>query len=459
MAIPPLSPALFYPLNGAVVDLTSALTFEAVYFPLDNADMTAYYLRRRVNGGDYGYWNGSNWSSTTPVSNSESVAPQDNITADVSTSLSNGNTYNWSIASIESGSTVGPFATDFTFVGQGVPVVSGIEPSGITIAASLPLVQWITTGNLQTYYRMVISTTDSGSTPTDIVFDTGVISSANLYAQVTTPLLHGTTYYVWVQVTVTGGQLSAWTKGSAFSVTADITAPSITTTAVNGTKTAPPYVDILVGGTPSDSVVIFRSDGSYVRGASFSNPALLSGTTVTVYDYEVTPGVSYTYTAVIQNETDYSQPTTSTPAVSVTSIAWWEFDPLNVADTQVSAQFIAFNPQVTEQSTGHQVMGQTTQHIVANTMGATDGTGTYETFDPATYAGITALLQSQKTIFISDPFGGGGYYVRFSPTTGATGGSAGTGNLARDVDLHPSTLSGPHHESRVTFISQPKPPT
>lgn len=219
------------------------------------------------------------------------------------------------------------------------------------------------------------------------------------------------------------------------------------------------------GLTGLTTCAVIRNDGLYVRGASVANPVSVPGQsqTFTVTDYEVVPTVEYTYTAQTSavlgaNATVTSANSASTSATSVTTTGWWEFDPTDVS-TAVSAQITQFNPQVTEQSTAHLVMGQSVPNVIANAMGGTDGAATFETFDAPTYNGLQLLLQSQKTIFISNPYGDlhGIDYCRIGPQSG--GMSTGMGNKAKSANLHPSTSSAPHHLVQVTWIAQVRPPT
>jgi hypothetical protein len=213
------------------------------------------------------------------------------------------------------------------------------------------------------------------------------------------------------------------------------------------------------GFVGSASVSLLRSDGLYVRGASVTTPlALPVSETVSTVDAEVIPYVAYSYTAIVSvtmsGGTVLVSAGTTSSNVTLDTYEWWEFDPTDLS-TAVAAQVTQFNPQVTEQSAAHLVMGQQTPIVVANAMGLTDGAATFETFDSPTYAGLTKLLRSQKTIFLSSPFGES-YYARFGPQSG--GMSGGMGNKTKDAQLHPSTAAAPHHETSVTFIAQPRPP-
>lgn len=212
------------------------------------------------------------------------------------------------------------------------------------------------------------------------------------------------------------------------------------------------------GFLSSAGIVILRSDGLYVRGASSTNPAAVptSQAAVVVNDYEATPLTAYTYQALIQAtgaqglvQSAYS----ATAGASLSTTKWWELDPTNPS-TAVAAQPIQFNPSNTEQSTAHQVLGQQTMNVIASVMMGTDMTAIMEIFDPTIFSKFYTLLTSQKTVFFSDPFGFS-YYFRIAPGPG--GMSSGMGNKAHDTQLLPSTSTGPHRTVAVTGVAQPRP--
>ena len=212
----------------------------------------------------------------------------------------------------------------------------------------------------------------------------------------------------------------------------------------------------------TQQVTVLRDDGLYVRGASTANPiSMPASQTVTVFDAEVVPTVQHTYTAVSSVVLDPTTTITSatsaaTASVALVTAAWWEFDPTDLT-TAVSAQVSAYSPQITEQSAAHMVLGQSTLNVIASAMGGVDGTATFETFDTATYMGLSRLLTSQSTVFISDPFGDnqGVTYVRFGPQPG--GSSGGSGNKAKSASLQPSTAAAPHHSLEVSWIAAARP--
>lgn len=233
------------------------------------------------------------------------------------------------------------------------------------------------------------------------------------------------------------------------------------------------YLDecgLFLGGTTTWSlggfvglagVTLLRSDGLYVRGASSANPAVVPAGTqaVTVNDYEVTPGVSYTYTAQVVASgssvgTVASSTVTSSAASISTALGFWELDPLNPSATAVPAQPTQWNPSQTEQSAAHPVLGQQVVNVVAYAVQKTDLSATFELFSAANYTALVLLCTSQRATFISDPFGFS-YYFRLSPAPG--GMSMGMGNKAHDTQLQASTSAAPHRVVAVTGIAAARP--
>ena len=236
---------------------------------------------------------------------------------------------------------------------------------------------------------------------------------------------------------------------------------------INPATLAPTYGSVAYGGTgwsiggllSTSEIAILRSDGVYVRNASLTTPTPLNTTTlsIVIYDYEAAPLTAYTYQAIaLAQESNATVQSLASSAVGATLITtqWWEVDPTDITTT-VSAQPTQFNSSHTEQSSAHGVLGQTTMNVVAYAMQGTDMQATFETFDAPTYTGLRALALSQKTVFISSPFGES-YYFRLAPQPG--GMSTGMGNRAHDAQLLPSSAGGPHRVLQLTGISQPRPP-
>jgi hypothetical protein len=84
-----------------------------------------------------------------------------------------------------------------------------------------------------------------------------------------------------------------------------------------------------------------------------------------------------------------------------------------------------------------------------------DFSATFETFSNATYNAFKALTLSQRTVFVSQPYGEGPYYFNLAPQPG--GGGGGSGNTAHSTNLYPSAPGAPMRSVAVTAIGAPRP--
>ena len=476
----PQAPTLVTPANFSYQDVTSGFTFYWVYNPSAvGTTQSSWAMRMKISGSTaYSYYNNTShvWQSAL-VLNSGSV--QD-IAIPNSGFFQNGVNYTWSVSTVDANGQ-GPFATDFTLVTQTAPSVSVTAPTG-TIITSQPTVTWAVTtpaGVTQATYQVCVYTAaqygaggfspgvSAGAYVSTVIGSAYVVSLplSNPPDQPPVFLANSTTYRSYVQVSEFGGQLSAWAYHPFTTSWTAPDAPTITATATNDPSTGCPMIQLYVVGAEFDSmapkVIIQRSDGLYVRGASLANPGQLNGSyEFTLNDYEIEQTVSYTYTATLvvvvsSSSTVVSPPTTSSAAV-VPAQGWWEVNPLNPA-MAANAQLITYTPTVNEQSSAHLVMGQAQPNVIANVMGLVDGTGVFETFSAAVYNALQALLQSQQTVFIQCPFGPltGINYVRFGPQTGAL--STGTGNVVKTSALLPSTAAQPHQTTDVSWVAAIRP--
>ena len=232
----PLAPTLTAPANSSYLDANSAVTLQWTYNPgVNTGTQNAYALRMKLSGGStYSYWNAgtSTWQSTI-VWNSYTTT---SVTLPTS-AFSDGNTYNWSIATQESFYNLqGPFASDFSFVANSTPTVTITAPTG-SIASLQPVVKWSTNDNFpQTQWQVRVFTqtvTQQGgfnpATSTLAVVDSGLTNGTAISYAIPTVLSNHVTYVVYVYVAVSTGQTNNWGQSSTFTPTADApNTPTIT---------------------------------------------------------------------------------------------------------------------------------------------------------------------------------------------------------------------------------------
>jgi hypothetical protein len=215
----PAAPTLSAPANASYLDATASIIFGPnTYNSTDGTAQSAYAFRIKVSGGSYQYWNaGTNSLQSTIVWNADSVAAGGTWSVTLPAGLlSDGNVYNWSMASQESGADLqGAFASDFTFTAQAPPAVSVTYPSGTTYGTTEPAVVWnntIPSGATQTTYQVIVEEGGFSTSPGSgiQVWASGVVSSSSTSAAIATPLGSNVSYRVFVQIAESGGQTSAW---------------------------------------------------------------------------------------------------------------------------------------------------------------------------------------------------------------------------------------------------------
>ena len=247
---PPAAPTLNSPASGTYTDVATPPTLTWTYNPTNaTGGQTAFAIRRKISGGAYSYFNvGTNSWQSTIVWNSGTSGSY----TFGSGLWTDGNTYNWSIATQDAGGQ-GPFAGDFTLTAQAAPSVSVTAPSG-TVSAAKPVVQWSATipgGAVETNYQVrTFSAAQYGaggfnpatSSATD---DSGVVSGSQTSYQVATSLPAGSSYRSYVQVTETGGQVSGWSAFGAYTVTQDLPpTPTLTAVATTDPVTGCPMIQL-----------------------------------------------------------------------------------------------------------------------------------------------------------------------------------------------------------------------
>lgn len=234
-AIAPSAPTLQAPVNGSFQEASGGLTFNPIYNAADNTPMSKYELRLRLSGGTYGYWNGTDFSSTTPVPMTLTALPGATFSVAVASgvavpggTLVDGHAYGYSFACANSAGTFGSFATDATFTAQAAPVTTISQPAGTVHGTTQPTVAWSSTfpgAAIQTAYRVIIESGSYGTSPGSGVsaWDSGTVTSTALSVVVGTPLSTGTNYRAFVIVTETGPENGL--AHSDFTLVVDLPAP------------------------------------------------------------------------------------------------------------------------------------------------------------------------------------------------------------------------------------------
>jgi hypothetical protein len=309
---PPSAPTLSAPANASYADVSGGIVLGPASYNSTSGDaMEAYALRIKTSGGSYGYWDGTDFSNTSPVWNTLSVDAGSFWSVTIGAAiLSNGNVYNWSMASQDTSGAQGAFASDFTFTSLAAPTLSVTAPTGTDTTSSDPTVSWTETlpgGAAQIGYEVIVESGAYSTVPGSgtQAWDSGVVSSSSLSTTIGVLLNSPLTYRVFVQITETGGITSAW-EYTTFNLA--VTAP------VAPTFTATPGVDG-VTGAPLVTLSVTSANSGWSAGAltfdlTFSDDGVnwypvrnstavpIGNTaTVTVIDYEGPLGFTRQYSA------------------------------------------------------------------------------------------------------------------------------------------------------------------
>lgn len=339
---PPSSPFLLTPANGSALDATLAIIFSANYNSTDFYPQNAYTMRLRVGTGAYGYWNGTDFSSTIPVWNFSAVAPATPFSVVIPGGvIANGVSCGWSFASQELGANLqGVFAPDFSFTTAAAPVATLTGPGG-TATIPEPTVAWteVLGAGVQIAYRVVVESGAYGTVPGSgtLQWDSDVVPSVALFQRIGASLISGT-YRIFLQITQTDGLTSAWVHDDC---TVTVTPPAMPTAVASMGLGALPNVQLVVGvgaytsgpyvGSPL-YVIARRSDGSYVRGASPTNPFLVTAASVALTDTEVPTNIPITYSVYVEADTGFGMAISAavtSNAITSTSNKWWIWPPNN----------------------------------------------------------------------------------------------------------------------------------
>lgn len=224
----PTAPILGNPANGSTQDLAAGYTFTYTATDPDTGDAaSAWAFRRKIAGAaTYEYWNaGTGVFQSTIVWNAN---PSGSV-AFASGKWTNGQTYNWSVATKDTAGLEGPFAGDFSVVASTVAATTVTAPSGSVVDTSRPLVRWSLTqpeGNPQQTYQVRVFTTAQHSVAgfdpltSPATWETAEIASVGAREhQVGVDLLNGQAYRAYVRAK-SGNLYTAWAF-SGFTQTLD----------------------------------------------------------------------------------------------------------------------------------------------------------------------------------------------------------------------------------------------
>jgi hypothetical protein len=359
---PPLAPTLSAPAPGAYgnVETTGGPFTWAYNSGGATGGATGYHFRRKISGApSYQYWTASTGLfQTADVANTTTT---DTVTfpgADWTV----GDTYNWSVASVDAGG-VGPYAADSTVNVQAPPTISATTPSGTLTATQTPTVTWtaaFASGAAQSGYRVITySPAQYGATgfvpgvgPS--MDDSGSVSGTATSYTVATPLPNDSSYKSYVFVTQgPGGQAVSAYAGYAIDVPPPGTPSLVAAAGVDGSGT--PVVKLTA--TSSDTGVVCEFQASYDGGVTWADIRLnltsFTADVATTLDYECpfNTAMQYRCRCVVADGNIVSG-WSSIADVTLASTHWWIIEPLTPTKALILSRVAS---STTSTSTGESV--------------------------------------------------------------------------------------------------------
>lgn len=224
----PAAPTLNTPAASEQVDPADVITFSWLHNSDQGVPQDEFKLRiRQVSTSTWYFLTAAGGLSTTDLS----IATTDQFDTLNAGSLTSGLTYEWQVATIDSG-TWGPYSTSRQLTTASKPVVDSIT---VTTAANdlTPTIAWTRTAGLGSLvaWRVIVKAETGGATVWDSGNQSGAATSVNAASDA--PWTNGQTLRAYVQVRQTGGLWSTLTADDAtFQVTwTAVTAPTAVTAA------------------------------------------------------------------------------------------------------------------------------------------------------------------------------------------------------------------------------------
>lgn len=266
----PSAPPLVSPAASSFADTNAnGITLVGTYVTpgSDTGSLVGVAVSLKIDGGTVHYWNGTNFSSTTPVyllpSTGVGAVNGEQFSAVIPPGvLADGHVYTWGLSCQESFANLkGAFSTTQNFTGAVAPSAVITFPTASPVTSLSPSMTWTPTtpAGSQTAFRVVLydaPTTSPGSGSP--FYDSGVHSTATASLSLSGIGLHSvTTYYGYLQITETGGQTSQWTPFVMTVQLVDSATPTLSgrvTTEPQSGCPAPLLTATTSGGTASPNI-------------------------------------------------------------------------------------------------------------------------------------------------------------------------------------------------------------
>lgn len=341
----PLAPTLGLPIDTGFVDVDDMTAVTRLFFTAkpgtDSGAMNAYCLRIKPSSGGYGYWNGTDFSDTSPVWTP--CGPADDYADIPNAAFTPGVTYDWSFATQESYFDLqGVFATDQSFTAALSPTLVITAPVDI-VSSLTPTATWtgsFPSGNSQNQYRGVVYTAAQAAAPGFVPGDTPFVNDSGIVASASPTFTIGTLpnvddYVLALYIIDTPDDApSPWVLQPFSASSGGPATPSIVATGANEMTTGCPVIVISTASSyGSDVHIEVQSSVDQITWVKLRNSEMLTNA-APVTDWECPFNVPVYYRARAIGNMDWA----SSGAYSVwsgivnakvLSNRFWLVDPLN----------------------------------------------------------------------------------------------------------------------------------
>lgn len=245
---------------GVARDAAEVIVFTWTHNPTDGTPQSKYQLQYKIGAGSF-----VTVGPTTSGVSSYSMP---------ASTLTNGNTITWHVATAGQNGTIGAYSADSTFTASARPTSTISVPSGGSYSQSLLTTSWAyfqANGSAQALWHAYLYKVTAGPTYTTLEEKTGTTESSTSF---TTPLVNGQQYAVRVYLTSAVGleSINASTELETFTVAFQPPAPA-TISAVYVDDTGRAIVTV-VGSSAVASIQALTLDGTGDWGSTVDNAAL-----------------------------------------------------------------------------------------------------------------------------------------------------------------------------------------
>ena len=303
------------------------------------------------------------------------------------------------------------------------PTTTVTAPTGTITTTGLPDVSWTfsdTDGEAQSYYRVKIfdaATYGAGGFDPETataLWDSGTVSSIDTTTSVASILDDGT-YRAYVKTAKTVNGSAFWSAWAYSGFVIDVTPPPTPTVAVayaSGAVTATVTGGSPTGFTSQTFEVQTSTDGGTtwadVRDGNALSP---NGTYIaTVADFDAPRGIVLAYRARavgVSGDDQVASPWSSSATITVANDGLWWLKVVGYPALNISGVRVLNGPQ--EKQSGQvgvfQPIGREKSVVVEGSLGGADGSYDVMTGTDAEWTALLALVSSQQTILVQDPFG------------------------------------------------------